>query len=86
MFNAPEGSSFFYQNGSLTLYNTGIISKQVFNQKLTTYTGGAKHSDPRAWPLGCKIYQIDLKPDPHYDPDWIEVDKIKMVSVASGSR
>ena len=31
MFNAPEGSSFFYQNGSLTLYNTGIMSKQVFN-------------------------------------------------------
>ena len=68
-FYPPEGSTFFSEKGSLTIYNTG----------------GGKHSSPRAWPLGARLYEITLEPDLKYDRDWFDVKAIKPVNLARGS-
>ena len=68
-FYPPEGSSFFYEDGSMTLYNTG----------------GGKHCSTRSWPLGAKIFQIKLSPDEDYDRSWFDVESIKILETASGS-
>jgi hypothetical protein len=48
--------------------------------------GGGHHASPRSWPIGNKVYKIDLEADKNYDQDWLDVKKIQMLSLASGSR